>query len=79
LKRAELDDFLARHGGISIAGDGPNGPSYITEDGWTVRLPLDRPDVMEVASPYVCDTCGHRHTHDGGGYCGFRESWVGLR
>jgi hypothetical protein len=69
VKRTELDAFLARHGGISVCGDGPNGPSYVTEDGWTVWLPLDRPTVMEARSPQVCDRCGMYHNHDGPGLC----------
>jgi hypothetical protein len=58
MKRAELDDFLARHGGISVCGDGPNGPSYVTEDGWLVFLPLDRPDEAVVVEPPALRTLG---------------------
>lgn len=67
MKQAELDTFLTRHGGIAVCGDGANGPSYVTEDGWTVFLPLDRDEVV-VRGP-VCGHCGIRHTHDEPGGC----------
>jgi hypothetical protein len=29
------------HGEVVICGDGPDGPSYTYEDGWTLFVPLD--------------------------------------
>ena len=67
VKRAELDDFLKRHGGIEVAGDGPNGPSYVTADGWTVFLPLDRDEAV-VRSPIWALRMSHTHDEPGGCY-----------
>ena len=75
MKRSEVESFLKRHGGVAVCGDSPSGPMYQTADGWSVFVPLDSDEVV-VRGP-ICPTCGWRHTHDEGGYCGFKNSWVG--